>query len=51
MISSENAGKVTIEGKFPSAVCRKGEGSNSILCQFRKCWVHKRSNGIRSKEI
>ena len=24
MISSENAGKFTMEGKFPYAVCRKG---------------------------
>ena len=36
MIISENVGKVTREGKFPSAVCRKGVGSNSILCQFCK---------------
>ena len=34
MISSENDGKVTIEDKFPCAVCRKEEGSNSIPCQF-----------------
>ena len=26
MISSENAGNVTMEGKFPCAVCRKGLG-------------------------
>ena len=36
MISSKNAGKVTIEGKFPCAVLWKGIGSNSILCQFCK---------------
>ena len=46
-LSIENAGKVTIEGKFPCAVCRKGIGSNSILCQFCKCRVHKRCSGIR----
>ena len=34
MISSENTGKVTLEGKFFGAVCRKGVGSNFILCQF-----------------
>ena len=40
MISKENSGKVS-EGKFSCAFCRKGVSSNSILCQFRKCWVHK----------
>ena len=31
-ICCENAGKVTIEGKFSYAVYRKGIDSNSILC-------------------
>ena len=39
MTSSENAGKATIEGKFPCVVCRNGAGSNSLLCQCCKCWV------------
>ena len=34
MISCENAGKVTIEGKFPCAIYRKGVVINSILCHF-----------------
>ena len=34
IISSENIEKVTMEAKFPFAVCRKGVGINSILCQF-----------------
>ena len=34
MIGSENAEKVTIEGKFPCSVYRKVVGSNPILCQF-----------------
>ena len=34
IIISENAEKVTIEGKIPCAVCKKGVGSNFILCQF-----------------
>ena len=49
MINSENAGKVTVEGKFPCAVCRKGVGSNSSLCQFCRCWVHKGCGVIRAK--
>ena len=44
MISCENAGtgKVALEGKFPCAVCRKGVGSNSILCQFSRFLGDKR---------
>ena len=37
IISSENPGKITIEATFPCAVCRKGVGSNSIICQFCRC--------------
>ena len=37
IISSENGGKVTIEGTFLCAVCRKGIGSNFIICQFCMC--------------
>ena len=40
-INSENAGQVTVEDKFPYAVCRKGVGSNSILSQFCRCWKHR----------
>ena len=32
-ICSENAGKVSKEGKFPCAVCRKRVDCNLILCQ------------------
>ena len=49
MINSENAGKVTEESQSSSNVCRKSRSSNSILCQFRKCQVHKRCSGIRGK--
>ena len=41
--------KVTEGGKFPCDVCRNGVGSNSILCQFCRCWVHKRYSGIGGK--
>ena len=30
-------------------LCRKGVDSNSILCQFCRCWVHKRCSGIIGK--
>ena len=49
MIRSKNAVKVTIDGKFPCAVCRKGVGSNFILCQFCRCWLHKRCSGFKGK--
>ena len=49
MISSENAGKVTTEGKFPCAFCREGVYITSMLCQFYRCQVHKRFSGIRGK--
>ena len=48
MISDKNAGKVSIEEKIPCAVCRNGVGSNSILSQFCRCWVHKISSYIRT---
>lgn len=48
-ISSENAEKVTMEGKFLCAVCRKDIRINSILCELCRCWMHKRCNGHRGK--
>ena len=38
MVISENAWKVTEEGKFPCAVLTKSVGSSSIYFQFGKCW-------------
>ena len=49
MSSSGNAGKVTVEEKSPFALYRKGLGSNSIFCQFCRCWMHKRYSGIKGK--
>ena len=49
MMSSENGERLQWKAGF-CAVCRKGVGSNSILCQFFRCWVLKRDNsGIRGK--
>ena len=48
MISSENVGKVTMEGNFPWLLV-KGVGSNSILNQFCMCCLHERCSGIRGK--
>ena len=49
MISSKNAGKVTIKDKFPCALCRKSIASNSIFSQFCRCRVHKRCSGISDR--
>ena len=49
IIGSESTGKVIMQAKFPRAASRKRVGSNSILCQLSRCWVHKRWSGIRSK--
>ena len=48
IIGSEIAGKVTEEGKFPWAVCRKVVSSNCILGEICKRW-DKRCSGIRGK--
>ena len=49
MISSENAGKVTEEGNFPCAVCRKVVGNTYIVCQFCRCLLHEGYSGVRGK--
>ena len=35
--------------KFSCAAWRKGLGCTSILCQFFRCWLHKKCSGIRGK--
>ena len=49
MISIENAGTVIIEGEFLSAVYKKYLGSNSVLWQFCRYWVHNGFSDIRGK--
>ena len=33
--------------KFPCAVCDRGVGSNSILCETCDRWTHKKCSGVR----
>ena len=33
--------------KFPCAVCDKGVGSNSILCEKCEKWTHKKCSGVK----
>ena len=49
LISGVGEGSVEKRGRWPCAVCRKGVGSNSILCKSCNCWVHKRCSGIRGR--
>ena len=34
-------------GEYPCAVCRTGVGNNSIYCNGRKLWVHKKCSGLQ----
>ena len=34
-------------GEYPCAVCCTGVGNNSIYCNGRKLWVHKKCSGLR----
>ena len=38
-------------GKFPCAVCKKGVGSNSILCVKCEKWTHKRCSGVKGSLV
>ena len=39
--------RVEKQDKWPCGVCKKGNGSNSILCTCCQKWVHKRCNGVK----
>ena len=36
-------------GKWPCGVCRKGVGSNSVVCGVCKKWVHKKCSGVKGR--
>ena len=36
-------------GAFPCAVCRSGDGVNSIQCSQCMYWVHKKCSGVRGR--
>ena len=46
MVSASEAGVAPKSGAFPCGVCRKGVGTNAILCTKCRHWVHKRCSGI-----
>ena len=49
MISGKNLHSLRDSGKHPCGVCRKGVGSNSILCCGCQLWIHKKCSGIKGK--
>ena len=49
MVCRRDAGQVEERGKYPCSVCHKGVGSNSILCQQCKKWVHGKCSGVKGK--
>ena len=49
MISGKNLHSLRDSGKHPCGVCRKGVGSNSVLCCGCQLWIHKNCSGIKGK--
>ena len=49
MISGKNLHSLRDSGKHPCGVCRKGVGSNSILCCGCQLRIHKKCCGIKGK--
>ena len=47
MISGTGLDFLQSSGEDPCAVCRIGEGSNSIFCHGCKHWVHKKCSGLK----
>ena len=39
--------RVEEKGKWPHGLCKKGLGSNSILCHNCKTWIHKQCSGVK----
>ena len=42
-------GTIGESGKYPRGVCKKGVGSNSILCNGCSKWIHKKRSKISDK--
>ena len=47
MICSSGLDLLQSSGKFPSAICLTGVGSNSIFCNGCKHWVHKKCSRLK----
>ena len=49
MRCQDGAGRAVKSGKYPCGVCKKGVGSNSIICTSCNSWIHKKCSGISGK--
>ena len=49
MASGHNLDVLKDSGRFPCGVCRKGVGTNSILCSSCAHWVHHGCSGVKGK--
>ncbi len=49
MRSARDSEGVTESGKFPCGVCRRGVGTNSVLCTKCKKWTHARCSGLNGR--
>ena len=47
LVSSPVGVPAISSGTWPCSVCRKGVGSNSILCNTCKHWVHERCSRVK----
>ena len=47
MICGKGLDLLQSSGEFSCAVCRSGVGSNSIICNCCKHWVHKKCSGLK----
>src|SRR6201993_4290940 len=43
----KKSGQVEESGKHPCGVCKRGVGSNSILCGICGKWVHRKCSGLK----
>ena len=48
MVSGSKNNEQKPTGRYPCGVCKRGVGSNSILCSACSKWCHKRCSGLRS---
>jgi hypothetical protein len=47
MIGGDGMGDVEESGSYPCGVCKKGVGSNSLLCTVCKKWVHGKCSKVK----
>ena len=51
MITARDLQTLQTSGKYPCAVCRKGNGKSSIFCSACLFWVHKKCSDVPGKLV